>query len=265
MGLSKYFGKEAVFGGVLTAGDADGVRWQMHATGSFGTPTSQPEISALGDSSLLLSWTADDDRELAALVCRGMQCLRAAGIPGVTGIVPGFASLAVHFDLVRVSVSQMQRVISEQLGGTSSVIPVPVRRIRIPVCFDASVSPDLGEVSQFAGRSVRQCVDLLCRTVFSVRMIGFSPGFPYLTGLPECLAIPRRSTPRVKVPAGSLAVGGGQAGIYPEESPGGWHLIGRTNVKLFDVNRDVPCLLEPGDEVQLFEIATLTPECGNHL
>lgn len=235
----------------------------MHATGSFGRPTSHPEISALGDSALLLSWTADDDRELAAIVCRGMQCLRAAGITGVTGIVPGFASLAVHFDLERVSLGQMRRVLSEQLGASPAVIPVPIRRIRIPVCFDASVSPDLGEVSQFAGCSVRQCVDLLCRTVFSVRMIGFSPGFPYLTGLPECLAIPRRSTPRVKVPAGSLAVGGGLAGIYPEESPGGWHLIGRTNVKLFDASRDDFCLLTPGDEVELFEIATLTPDGGS--
>ena len=235
----------------------------MNATGSFGRPTHRPEISALGDSALLLSWTADDDRELAALVGRGMASLLAAGIPGVTGIVPGFASLAVHFDLLRVSVGQMRSIVSQHLGGAPAVMPIPVRRIRIPVCFQAAVAPDLEGVCQFAGCSVRECVDLLCRTVFSVRIIGFSPGFPYLTGLPECLAIPRRSTPRLKVPAGSLAVGGGQAGIYPEDSPGGWHLIGRTNVKLFDASREDCCLLAPGDEVELVEIAALTSDRGS--
>jgi KipI family sensor histidine kinase inhibitor len=225
--------------------------------------SNQPVLSSLGDSALLLSWTAVDDQELAALVCRAMQTLRAAGIPGITGIVPGFASLAVHFDLLHASYSQMRCVISEQLGATRAMMPDPIRRIRIPVCFDAAVAPDLGEVCQFVGCSVRQFVDVLCSTVFTVRMIGFSPGFPYLTGLPECFAIPRRSTPRVKVPAGSFAVGGGQAGIYPEESPGGWHLIGRTNVKLFDVKRESSCLLDPGDEVQLVEIATLPPDFGS--
>jgi len=237
----------------------EGVRWEMQAIGS-GRETCDPEVSALGDSALLLSWTADEDPELAAMVCQAMQRLRAAGIPGVTGIVPGFASLAVHFDLIGTSFGQLRSVVREQLASSLAVMPPAIRRIRIPVCFDESVSPDLGEVCTFAGRSKQECVDLLCSLVFSVRIIGFSPGFPYLTGLPECLAIPRRSTPRVKVPAGSLAVGGGQAGIYPEESPGGWHLIGRTNVKLFDVNCDVPCLLGPGDEVQLFEIERLTPE-----
>jgi KipI family sensor histidine kinase inhibitor len=115
------------------------------------------------------------------------------------------------------------------------------------MCYDGE---DLAEVAQRTGRAVDEVLRLHAGAEYTVRMLGFLPGFPYLDGLPEALRLPRLGTPRLAVPAGSVAIAEGQCGIYPVQSPGGWRILGRTDLVLFDPRRDPPALLAPGDRVR---------------
>ena len=124
------------------------------------------------------------------------------------------------------------------------------RNIDIPVVYGTAAGPDLGEVARHAGLTEKQVVELHASVDYVVWFLGFQPGFPYLGGLPEQLATPRRDEPRLLVPAGSVGIGGAQTGIYPLATPGGWQLIGHTPLPLFDPHRDEPVLLRPGDTVR---------------
>ena len=124
-----------------------------------------------------------------------------------------------------------------------------VRRVEVPVVYGGDFGPDLKSVASAQSLSVEAVVALHSEALYRVCLIGFTPGFPYLGGLPETLATPRLPTPRASVPAGSVAIGGRQCGIYPVNSPGGWSILGRTPLRLFDVEKLEPCLLSPGDEV----------------
>lgn len=128
--------------------------------------------------------------------------------------------------------------------------PMGEREIVIPVCYGDEFGPDLLEVAAHAGITHHEVVARHTATEYTVAMLGFAPGFPYLLGLDPALHVPRRANPRTRVPAGSVAIGGAQTGIYPRELPGGWHLIGRTPLTLFDPDRKPPCLLAPGDRVR---------------
>jgi KipI family sensor histidine kinase inhibitor len=124
------------------------------------------------------------------------------------------------------------------------------REIVIPVVYGGADGPDLAEVARHAGMTADEVVAAHSGAAYDVFFLGFQPGFAYLGGLPPALATPRRDTPRVRVPAGSVGIGGAQTGIYPAASPGGWNLIGRTAVTLFDPHADAPALLAPGDRVR---------------
>ena len=129
--------------------------------------------------------------------------------------------------------------------------PKPIgRTIEVPVCYGGEYGPDLDAVAEHAGLAQNEIVARYTAAEYTVAMIGFAPGFPYLLGLDPALAMPRRTDPRPRVPAGSVAIGGAQAGIYPRELPGGWQLIGRTPLVLFDSRREPPCLFAPGDDVR---------------
>ncbi|WIG55610.1 MAG: Allophanate hydrolase 2 subunit 1 [Rhodanobacteraceae bacterium] len=120
----------------------------------------------------------------------------------------------------------------------------------IPVCYGGDCGPDIDAIAEHAGLVRDEVIARHAAAEYTVAMLGFAPGFPYLLGLDAALHVPRRATPRTRVPAGSVAIGGAQTGIYPCELPGGWHLIGRTPLALFDPRRDPPCLLAPGDRVR---------------
>jgi KipI family sensor histidine kinase inhibitor len=140
----------------------------------------------------------------------------------------------------------LRRIPLEPVSG-----PAGTRQVDLPVVFDG---PDLPEVAALTGRSVRELVDALTATEFTVAFGGFAPGFAYLTGLPPELHVPRRATPRTRVPAGSVGLAGPFAGAYPRASPGGWQLVGRTDAVLFDVDREAPALLVPGTSVRFREV-----------
>lgn len=170
----------------------------------------------------------------------------------VTEWVPAFTTLTVHF-AASAEFDAAQRAAEEllALARSAASLSEPGRRWRLPVCFDAEFAPDLGELAQAQCLSPEQVVELMTGAAFRVYMLGFQPGFPYMGGLPAALERPRRVTPRTLVPERSVAVAGRMCAVYPWRSPGGWHLLGRTPLALFDATRiDDPAWLHPGDEVR---------------
>lgn len=126
---------------------------------------------------------------------------------------------------------------------------------RLPVCYDREFGLDLEDISQQLGMTVEDIIKIHSKAVYTVYGIGFLPGFMYLGGVPEVLEVARKSTPRAKVPKGSVGLAGKQTGIYPQDSPGGWNLIGRCSVPMFDVKKESPCFVKVGDKVQFYPIS----------
>ncbi len=175
--------------------------------------------------------------------------LVAEPIEGVTGLVPGRASLLVDFDPFAADPATLEA----RLAAVVPAPPVAGRQRSIPVIYDG---PDLAEVAELVGLSEAAVIEAHAGREHRVLFGGFAPGFAYVGGLPESWRIPRLATPRTRTPAGSVAVADGMTGIYPAELPGGWRVIGRTPVTLFDPRREPPAYLEPGDRVA-FEPITL--------
>ena len=174
---------------------------------------------------------------------------RLGEIPEVVEAIPGMNNITVVLrnphSLALDAIERLQRWWEE-----SEALEPESRYIEIPVVYGTAAGPDLGEVARHAGLTEKQVVELHSSIDYVVWFLGFQPGFPYLGGLPEQLATPRRDEPRLQVPAGSVGIGGAQTGIYPIAAPGGWQLIGHTPLPLFDPHRDEPVLLRPGDTVR---------------
>ncbi len=174
---------------------------------------------------------------------------RLGEIPEVVEAIPGMNNITVVLrnphSLALDAIERLQRWWEE-----SEALEPKSRNIDIPVVYGTAAGPDLGEVARHAGLTEKQVVELHASVDYVVWFLGFQPGFPYLGGLPEQLATPRRDEPRLLVPAGSVGIGGAQTGIYPLATPGGWQLIGHTPLPLFDPHRDEPVLLRPGDTVR---------------
>lgn len=208
------------------------------------------EISALGDAALLVR-VADSLGKVLATEKR----LRSAKIAGVKEIVPGFASVALFFESP-VALERAAEEIADALSLIKTSAPAPpARLVKIPVCYDRELAPDLETVAQHSGLSPNELALCHTRPEYRVRCVGFTPGFPYLSGLPAALAMPRRATPRVVVAAGSVGIGGRQTGIYPIASPGGWNIIGRTPLQIFNPTHEPAALLRPGDRVRFVAIS----------
>jgi KipI family sensor histidine kinase inhibitor len=180
----------------------------------------------------------------------------AGGLPGLTETMPTFRSLTVFFDPLLAGRAELIRALQPLLAAAEHAPPVDGRHWRLPVCYEGEAGPDLAATAAAAGMTVDEVVALHSGTEFRVYMLGFMPGFPFMGDLPERLRLPRRPAPRVRVPAGSVAIAGGLTAIYPWESPGGWHLLGRCPVRLFDAERDSPSLLAVGDRVRFAPVPT---------
>jgi KipI family sensor histidine kinase inhibitor len=183
--------------------------------------------------------------------CQQLEALQAQGaLPGVLEWLPSFAAVSVYFDPARHDPDALATRLAE-LARTSGAARVQGRSWALPVCFDPEFAPDLADLAQARGLSPAQVLALMGSTTFTVYMLGFLPGFPYLGGLPAECQMPRLATPRSVVPTRSLAVAGGMCAVYPWASPGGWRLLGRTPLPLFDLRRgNTPALLAPGDRVR---------------
>lgn len=174
---------------------------------------------------------------------------RLADVPTVVEVIPGMNNITVMLrDPATSALDAIERL--QRWWEESEALTLESRLVEIPVIYGGEHGPDLGEVARHTGLSERQVVERHAQADYIVYFIGFQPGFPYLGGLPADLATPRRAEPRLEVPAGSVGIGGGQTGIYPLPTPGGWQIIGRTDIRLFDPQRQPATLLQPGDRVR---------------
>jgi KipI family sensor histidine kinase inhibitor len=212
-------------------------------------------ILALGDGALTLEFGDRIDQALNAKVMATRDALAALKLKGISDVVPTYRSLTVHFDpllLDREALTAQLLQAAQTPAGKSAL----ATRWNIPVVFGGEFGPDLADVARATGRSEAAVIEAICATELRVFLIGFLPGFPYLGELPEWLRLPRRTTPRTTVPANSLAIAGAQAAVYPWASPGGWHLLGRTPVRLFDLaDAARPALLAPGDTLRFAPVS----------
>jgi len=206
-----------------------------------------------GDSTLIVEFEERIDPAVNARAVALAEAVRAAGLPGVRDIVPTFRSVAIYFDPLRTDNDALSSVLDAGVRSSPEVRPASTP-LRVPVCYGGAFGPDLAALAEFAGLSETAVVELHAASTYRVFMLGFLPGFAYMGSVDCRIAAPRRETPRVKVPAGSVAVAGVQTGIYPSASPGGWQLIGRTPLKPFDRRRPQPFLFAAGDAVQFYPI-----------
>ena len=220
-------------------------------------------ISWLGDSALLLDFT-DESADTETLLGRSLSsaaALKHVQIEGLVEVTSAYQSVALFLDLSQFDIppdisltSYLQKKISE-ISSARGKTEIAQRTVEIPVCYDLEFALDAERVATETKLAFATVVDLHSSAEFTVACIGFMPGFPYLAGLPRSLCVPRLPAPRTKVPAGSVAIANNQAGIYSSDSPGGWNIIGRTPLRMFDPQRDPPVRLLAGERVCFRQIS----------
>jgi KipI family sensor histidine kinase inhibitor len=209
-------------------------------------------IEPLGDCALLIQFGERIDVQLNAQAIALAAALRAAQLPGVLDIAPAYGSVCVRYAPAQADARERLAAAIRPLLETAAPAPAAsAAPVEIPVCYGGEFGPDLDAVAQQAQLETSEVIARHAGADYRVAMLGFAPGFPYLLGLPAALHTPRRDSPRTRVPAGAVAIGGAQTGIYPRELPGGWNIVGRTPLRLFDLDRDPPALLAPGTRVRL--------------
>jgi inhibitor of KinA len=214
-----------------------------HRTGDF-------RIVTAGDSALVVEFPERIDAEVNGRVVALAEAIEGERIGGVRDVVPTFRSVAIYFDPLRTDVDRLSERLERAAAYAHSAATTARNPIRVPVSYGGKAGPDLEGVARHAGMTEAEVITLHAAPVYRVYMLGFVPGFAYMGTVDPRIAAPRRSTPRLRVPSGSVGIAGGQTGIYPSETPGGWQLIGRTLLKPFDPSRAEPFLLKAGDSVQ---------------
>jgi inhibitor of KinA len=207
-----------------------------------------PRFIPAGDSALLVQLGEQIDLSLNRRLHALAQ--RLNGIAGLGEAVPGYAALLLHYDPLLLDDAQVLALVQRELALVEEASIPAARRVEIPVRYGGMDGPDLEFVAAHNGLSVEEVVHLHSQVDYVVYFLGFSPGFPYLGGLDSAIATPRLDSPRPRIPAGSVGIAGGQTGLYPQETPGGWRIIGRTGLRLFDPTQQQPALLAPGDVVR---------------
>jgi len=213
-----------------------------------------PIVAPLGDAAVLVTLGHAVDRETNQRVHACVAAVRTANVPGAIDIVPAYSSFAVHYDARVVDAAIISATLREIVGAAmaDNYRGDSGRLVTIPVRYDG---PDLGAVAAATGLTIEDVISRHSAPSYFVYMMGFSPGFAYLGDLEPALRLPRREQPRTRVPRGSVAIAGSQTAVYPVDTPGGWHLIGRTDLCMFDATRDHPALLSAGDSVRFERIA----------
>jgi inhibitor of KinA len=220
------------------------------------------KLEPLGDSAVVATLGPGIDAATLDRVMALARSLGAAGRAGITDIVPAYSTVTAFYDPAKFGESPgdaygaVCRFIDSCAEVVAGAAPgPPARLVEIPVCYGGEFGPDIAAVAQHCGLGPGDVARIHSGADYLVHAIGFTPGFPYLGGLPEALRTPRRDTPRAHVPAGSVAIGGQQTGVYPVDSPGGWQIIGRTPIALFRPRMDPAALLRLGDRVR-FKVIT---------
>lgn len=217
----------------------------------------EPRFLSGGDRAIFIELGDSIDPDVNQRVRNLKLAIEKAGIPGVVESVPSYRSLLVYFEPLQISAPEFRETIGNLLKSLTSGESPERRLIEIPTTYGGEFGPDLELVASHNNLSDAEVVRLHSSTRYLIYMIGFMPGFPYLGGMSPDIATPRKTTPRLKIPAGSVGIAGNQTGIYPAESPGGWQIIGRTPLELFHPTREPPSILQAGDYLTFVSV---TPE-----
>ena len=212
--------------------------------------TDETRVTEASDCSLLVTLGERIDLCVHRRVRSFCALLEGSPHPAIVNLSPAYASVLITFDPTETSLPEVTTYVESLLPAIDASQVEPARLVEIPVCYGEEFGPDLGAVAAHAGLSIDDVVRIHSSAEYVVYFLGFSPGFPYLGGMPKSIVTPRLAQPARAVPAGSVAIGGGQTGIYPVASPGGWRIIGRTPLCLFDASADSPVLLTIGDRVR---------------
>jgi KipI family sensor histidine kinase inhibitor len=214
----------------------------------------EPRIRAFGEAAVLVEFGDAPDLTLNSRVHALARDLLAAPLEAQSNLIPGYVSLLVEFDPFRVRLQEATSILTDRVSRAEVQERGAGRNRVIPTVYGGDFGPDLEEIAARVRLTAAEVVSRHTALEQTVYMLGFSPGFPYLGDLPDELSLPRRETPRERVPIGSVAIAERQTGVYSREMPGGWHILGRTPIPLFDESRDPPAYLAPGDHVRFVSI-----------
>lgn len=213
------------------------------------------KVLPCGDRAVILEFGDGIDLETNRRIRKMFMAIRKTSIQGMVETVPCYRSLLVYYDPLEVDVRRMEQGLREIERDLGAMYPGEPKRVEIPVVYGGEFGPDIGHVADYHQMTIEKVIELHTRPIYLNSMYGFDPGFVLLIGLPLELETPRMENPRLKVPVGSVGIGAAQTGIYPFERAGGWHLIGRTPAKMFDLNREPQILVDIGDEVKFVRIS----------
>lgn len=216
----------------------------------------KPTFLPAGDRAIAVELGDAIKPEINAQVRNLMLAIENRKVPGVVDIVPTYRSLLVQYEPLKISYEHLTATIEEVARGLDHIKVESPKVVHIPTLYGGEYGPDLEFVAKHNELTSDDVVKLHSGTDYLVYMMGFAPGFPYLGGLPKKLVTPRLQTPRVRIPAGSVGIAEAQTGVYPVASPGGWRLIGRTPLQLFDPGRNPPALVRAGDYIRFVPLAS---------
>lgn len=219
-----------------------------------------PRVVLLGDAAVLAEFSDTLDLAINARIQQLAEAIRRRKVAWIVDVVPALGSLALHFDPERYDLAvrpleAASALIKDCLSRKLPNLDELARTVNVPVCYEAELAPDLAEVAERCKLKVEEAIRRHCASPHRVLMVGFAPGHPYIGGLDEKLSVPRRTTPRPSVIAGSVAIANTQSVVYPFTISGGWSVIGRTPLRIFDAQREPPALMAPGDRVQFHAIS----------
>ena len=211
-------------------------------------------VVAAGDSALVAEFPNRIDPDVNGRAAALAASLRSRWAAILRDVVVGYCTVTVYFDPLRVDAPWLESEIWTAAESAPESAPALVACVDVPVCYEGEFAPDLNDVAAYGGCSTADVVAWHTGRTYRVYMMGFIPGFAYLAEVDSRIAAPRRATPRTTVPAGAVAIAGGQTGIYPAATPGGWNIIGRTTCKPYDPGRPDPFLFKVGDEVRFHAV-----------
>lgn len=223
------------------------------------TAPSLPRVVPLGDAALLAEFSAVLDLDVNARIQQLALDIRGRQLDWIRDVVPALGSLALHFEPARFApdfspIDAATTLLHECLNQPPTAAASDAPSVDVPICYAPACAPDLDDIAARCGITVDEVVALHCASPHRVLMVGFVPGHPYIGGLDRRISVPRRTTPRAKVAAGSVAIANAQTVVYPFTTPGGWNIVGRTPLRVFDATREPPAIFAPGQRVRFVPI-----------
>ena len=213
------------------------------------------KIKDLGDSAILLEWESKIDPHINHQVHELNEAILEQKIPGILYTIPAYSSLCVSFNTLLISKHTIVAIIDQIKSNVKATDDKANAYLQIPVCYDEQFGLDLSKMSDNLNLSIKEIIDLHHAKTYQVYMLGFMLGFPYMGIVDPTIQMPRKDNPRKEISAGSIGIAGSQTGIYPSNAPGGWQIIGRTPIEIFDITKAFPFTIEAGDYVQFHPVS----------